>query len=214
MSHEPKRILVPTDFAEASDRALKMGMILAERTGAEVHPLYVRQVHVHPAGIIVEPTREQSLLDEVEKVLRSTDVDAREALGGLVHKHNGVRYEGHIERGVSVPNVILESVQSYGCDLIIMGTHGRRAISRLLMGSVAERIVRLSPVPVITTRSGVDGSFPPKKILVGYDSSEESVVALQVAAEWARSLESKLVLLHVVEPFRPPGLLRVPAGDS
>lgn len=185
-------------------------MTLAGRFDAEVHPLYVRQVDLHPTGYFIAPSREQSLLDEVERVLQSTDIEAREALAGLVHRHNGVRYEGHIERGVSVPNVILESLQSYDCDLIIMGTHGRRAVSRLLMGSVAERIVRLSPVPVITTREGVDGIRPPKKILVGYDSSEDSMEALQFAAAWARFLDSRLVLLHVVEPLVYPGFYAYP----
>jgi len=210
MSLEPKRILVPTDFSVASDRAVKMGMTLAERFDAEVHPLYVRQIHVHPGGFFIAPPREQSLLDEVEKVLQSTDLEAREALAGLVPKHNGVRYEGHIETGVSVPNVILESVQSYDCDLIIMGTHGRRAVSRLLMGSVAERIARRSAVPVFTTRDGVAGPLPPKKMLVGYDSSEDSMDALRFAGAWARSPDAKLIVLHVVEPLVYPRFYAYP----
>jgi len=214
MSHEPKRILVPTDFSAASKHAVSIGTTLAKRFNAEIHPLHVRRLHRDPNGLLDDPAGEQSLLDEVEQVLQATDLKVQEALGELEDRHNGVRYVGHIERGVSVPNTILESVAAYGCDLIVMGTHGRRAVSHLLMGSVTERVVRLSPVPVMTTRDDGGGSFPPGRILVGYDSSRDSVEALRFAGAWARSLDSKLVLIHVVEPLIYPEFYAYPTRNE
>lgn len=210
MSHEPRRVLVPTDFSIASDGALKTGMALAERFDAELHALYVRPLLGAPDGLVAQTASEQAVLDDVEKQLHFLELRARGALDELAGGHEGVRYKGHIERGVSVPSTILECVKNYGCDLVIMGTHGRRAVSRMLMGSVAERVVRLSPVPVITTRQGVEERFPPAKILVGFDSSEDSVEALRHAGDWARLLGSELIVLHVVEPVVYPDFYAYP----
>ena len=200
MERIPRRILVPTDFSSASIRAVKTAMSLAERFDAEVHPLYVRQVYTGTDGRFLDSTSGENLQDEIERILRSTEIPARKAVKELAKGPNGVRWQGHLERGISIPNTILESARSHDCDLIIMGTHGRNMVSRLLLGSVTERVVRLAPLPMMTTRDNADGSVPPNKMLVGYDSSDDSVEALRFAGNWARTLGSRLVLLHVLNP--------------
>jgi nucleotide-binding universal stress UspA family protein len=116
-----------------------------------------------------------------------------------------------VEHGYSIADAILDSIGGYDCDLVIMGTHGRRPLSQLLMGSVARRVVRLSPVPVITTHAGVEDHFPPRKILVAYDSSEASLEAVRCAQVWASAFGARVVLFHAVEPVVYPTFYTVVA---
>jgi nucleotide-binding universal stress UspA family protein len=86
-----------------------------------------------------------------------------------------------------------------------MGTHGRRGLSHLLLGSVAERVVRTSTVPVLTVRLSADIELPEvPQILVPHDFSEASAAAVQRAAVWADALGAEITLLHVVEPVVYP----------
>ena len=87
---------------------------------------------------------------------------------------------------------------------MIMGTNGRRGLKNLLVGSVAREVVHRSPVPVLTTRAATGRAFPPKKILVAFDSSEDSLRAVLLAAEWAQLLPAEVTLLHAVEPVTYP----------
>lgn len=137
MPQKPRRILVPTDFSAASDRAIKLAKGLAAQFDAEIHPLHVRQVH-H------DPHLEQSLIDEVERVLQPGFDKAGESLLEIAENDGGLIYVPHMERGYSIADAILDSIGEYDCDLVVMGTHGRRPLSQLLMGSVARRVVRLS----------------------------------------------------------------------
>ncbi len=86
----------------------------------------------------------------------------------------------------------------------MMGTHGRRGLKGLLLGSVAKEVAHRSPVPVVTTRAEADGASPPQRILVACDFSEHSLQSLCLAAVWARHLSAEVTLLHVVESFVYP----------
>jgi len=202
MSHKPESILVPTDFSTASDRAIEIAKGLADRFDAEIHALHVRQ-------LTDDPNVEQSVLDEVEWVLQPAVHEAGESLKKLAENDRGLRYVGHVEHGISVADAILDAVGEYNCDLVIMGTHGRRPLSQFLMGSVARRVVRFSPVPVITTHAGAKGHFPPTKILAAYDSSEDSIEAVRFTRAWASAFGARVVLIHVVEDVVYPAFYPV-----
>lgn len=134
-----KNILVPTDFGEASQRAEDLACELAARFGAKLTLMHVWTVPTPAyAEAITLP------LDQIEGA-------AREALDEEVKR---VRPKCTEVRSVLTPGVawraIVEAVQERGFDLVVIGTHGRRGVPRIFLGSVAEKVVRTSPVPVLT----------------------------------------------------------------
>ena len=139
-----KILLVATDFSVAAETALDFALPLAATLGAKVYLLHAYQlppqsVFVTTAQIALGVTAlaEKELADCVAKRKESSvqivpmlkQADAREA--------------------------ILEAAEEVSADLVIMGTHGRRGIARALIGSVAEAVVRASPVPVLTVHAAV-----------------------------------------------------------
>ncbi len=105
---------------------------------------------------------------------------------------------------------ILRQAVDHDVDLIVMGTHGRRGFSRLLLGSTAREVVQLAPCPVLTVRCAHDESAPPPleggALLVAIDFSDASRAALRHAARLARAFNARLDLVHVNEDlFRPVG---------
>ena len=123
-------------------------------------------------------------LDEVEHILAMSDAKIQETLEASVTGIDAPTH-CHIVRGIAPADAIIKAIAEHHCDLVIMGTNGRRGLKRLMMGSVAKEVVHRSPVPVLTTREETGRTFPPKKILVAYDSSEDSLQAVRLAADWA-----------------------------
>ncbi len=191
MAHIPTQILVPIDFSAASDRALSLAKDLAAEFDAEIHLLHVR-------AFVDDPTIDTKILDDVEEILSASETEIRRTLR-QAGENGRTRIHSHIKRGSAPADVIVEAVSEYHCDLVIMGTHGRRGLRGLFLGSVAKEVVHRSPVPVLTTRAEADGGPSIRKILVAYDSSEESLWSIHLAAEWARLLRADVTLLHVVE---------------
>jgi nucleotide-binding universal stress UspA family protein len=103
--------------------------------------------------------------------------------------------EGHVIAG------ILEEARTMPADLIVMGTHGRTGFTRMLLGSVTERVLRQAPCPVLTVPRKVKPTDAPpvQRILCPIDFSESSLRALRHAATVAREAEAELVVLHVIE---------------
>jgi nucleotide-binding universal stress UspA family protein len=103
--------------------------------------------------------------------------------------------------GPAAAAAILDYAKEHDIDLIVMGTHGRRGIDRLLAGSVAEEVVRLSPCPVLTLCG--DKEPVPRRavrtILVPIDFSEHSRAALRYAGELAKVYDARMEALHVIE---------------
>jgi nucleotide-binding universal stress UspA family protein/enoyl-CoA hydratase/carnithine racemase len=196
MAHAPRRILVPIDFSPSSDCALALASELAPPFDAEVHLLNVRTVVDDP---VVSPDD----LHEVERILAISDAEAQQKLEASA-TGIGAPAHCHIKRGVAPAAAILDAISEHHIDLVIMGTQGRRGLRGMLMGSVAKEVIHRSPVPVLTTRAETDRTFPPKRLLVAYDSSEDSLQAVLLAAEWASRLSSEVTLLHVMEPITYP----------
>ena len=141
------RILVPTDGSTEGERAVAHALGLAEAHGAAVDSLYV----VNTATYVGLPM--ESSWEGVDDLLWE---DGREAVESVAAAgaDRGVPVETHVVEG-SPSRRIVRRAEDQGCDLVVMGTHGRGGIDRLLLGSVAERVVRGSAVPVLTVR--VDG---------------------------------------------------------
>jgi nucleotide-binding universal stress UspA family protein len=135
-----KHILVPTDFSDTAQHALEVGLELAKRFDAKVSILHAYQffVPVAYAEAIVMPFDE--IAARAKETLAKAVAAARERYG---------KCEGVLRPGQAADE-ILEVARGVGADLIVMGTHGRRGMSRLIMGSTAERVVRSAQVPVMT----------------------------------------------------------------
>lgn len=142
------RILVPTDFSEHSSTALQYAKALAERFGSELHLLYVMQdvVATVPAasGLIFA-----SAGDFIVEVRRN----AEKAMKNLVDSQEltGKRLVTEIRGGQPFLEIV-RYAREIDTDLIVIGTHGRSALAHVLMGSVAERVVRHGSCPVLTVR--------------------------------------------------------------
>jgi len=142
-----KTVLVPTDFSEASESALRYGKAMAEAFGASLHVVHVMEdllAHAWAAEVYVSSMPQ--LRDEIER-------ESRQRLGALLA--DGERKKFRAETALLAGNPFLEIIRyakAHDVDLIVMGTHGRGPIAHMLLGSVAEKVVRKSPCPVLTVR--------------------------------------------------------------
>jgi len=151
-----RRILAPVDFSDISENALSYATGLADELGAKVVLLYAIEPMVFVGSPISPEINVPPLLEDQRKV-------ARQSLDKLMARlsRRGVPVAGVIKTGTPF-QVILDVADAKKCDFIVMGTHGRGGLSHLLLGSVAERVVRLSPRPVLTVR-GKDKAKAKKK---------------------------------------------------
>jgi nucleotide-binding universal stress UspA family protein len=141
----PTRILVPVDFSPNGEQALDYAIELARKLDASVQLLHVvgiPSLGVPELGVAVASAT-------IESEVR----DGQVGLERLVASREGqARFASPILRTGDAQHVIVHTAIETGADLIVMGTHGRRGLSRALLGSVAELVVRTSPVPVLTIR--------------------------------------------------------------
>lgn len=142
-----EQILVPTDGSDASKSALREAIALARDQDAGLHVLHVVELAalepVYGGDIAIE-----SLEEAGERAVEESVAAAEEA--GLQS------IEGTSVRGVAHEEIV-DYVDDRGMELVVVGTHGRTGLDRVLLGSVAEKVVRLSPVPVLTVRPGEGG---------------------------------------------------------
>jgi nucleotide-binding universal stress UspA family protein len=139
------RILVPSDFSECSDAAVRYGLELARKFGARLHLLHVIQ---DPA---TQPWAAEGfavpLLDALDQWQRDAKVRLEHAIPAE-DRDNAV-----VTCAIASPcSEILRYAAANGIDLIVMGTHGRGGVSHMLLGSIAEKVVRRAPCPVLTVR--------------------------------------------------------------
>lgn len=142
-----KSILVATDFGEASGAALAYGRELARTFGATLHVLHVADdVYVRLGGDAY-----MAVLPELQKDL---EVAAQRQLDELLVDNDPIPLP--VKKAVltssATAGAIVQYARDLGIDLIVVGTHGRGAVAHLFMGSVAERVVRTAPCPVLTVR--------------------------------------------------------------
>jgi nucleotide-binding universal stress UspA family protein len=144
-------ILVPTDFNPASDAALAYAKELALKYEARLTLLHVVTDPV-ATGAWAPDVYVPASAEMGERVLRAT----RERLKAALTPEERARFAVRIEVWIGVPAQIIEDIaREQKVDLIVMGTHGRRGLSHMVLGSVAERVVRHAPCPVLTTHAEI-----------------------------------------------------------
>lgn len=142
------KILVPTDFSDFSKPALQYGCAMAARFDAELHLL-----HVVPDPAMLIPEAAAFSVEAMQGQTDQLTVDANAALAKM--PGDGWENSRPVVRAVRVGTAFMEIIdyaRKEDIDLIVIGTHGRSGLMHVLMGSVAERIVRKSPCPVLTVK--------------------------------------------------------------
>lgn len=141
----PQHFLVPIDFSESSAQAFTYAVALAKQLKARLTLLHIIQAPPL-AGGDMGVALPQTYLQEIEDLSRRDMEKYRQEADS-----EGVDTDIILVHGVPFQE-ILDTARSQQADLIVMGTHGRTGLSHVLLGSVAEKVVRLSPCPVLVTR--------------------------------------------------------------
>ncbi len=141
-----KRILFPTDFSEGALNALSYAVDMAKSYGAKLYMLHVIYDIATASGLHVPHV-------SVDEMYKELDASARKELDkfGMDKRGDIKDVECTVIRGIPYEE-ILKFAQEKNIDLIIIGTHGRKGLDRVLFGSTAERVVRNSSCPVLTVR--------------------------------------------------------------
>ncbi len=139
-----KHILVPTDFEPASKDALELALTLARACDATVTLLHVWEIPIYPyMDFMLNSTVIAGVEDAATKSLDAALDEVRKVMPGA---------RGVLKHGLPW-GTILDAIKELKPDLVVMGTHGRHGVGHVFLGSVAERIVRSSEVPVLTVHA-------------------------------------------------------------
>jgi nucleotide-binding universal stress UspA family protein len=204
-----KSILVPLDGSPLSEAALPVARDLARRSQA---PLHLLLVHMPVPAYVAGPDGAIPL--DVDDTASRTG--EREYLDGIAGNLTGSglgRVEPVLAQGEPGP-VICDEVEHREAGVVVMATHGRGAIGRLLLGSVARHVVRHAGVPVLLVRPGVHHDFEAgRRLLVATDLQPQSSAFLQRIEEMAHLIDAPVNLLHVMvpsleaPPLPPPAMM-------
>ena len=188
--HAPSRILCPIDFDEHSGRAVARAQDLARRHGAELNLLHVLPVRAESILLprpVAGPESERAArghLDELAGMIRETGVRCTVALA-----HGDPAFQ------------ILQHARELGADVIVMATHGRKGVPRVVLGSVTEAVLHATPCPLLTIppRAGAAGaSF--RRVLCAVDFSPSSAATFNQALAMVQEDFGELTLVNVVDP--------------
>lgn len=182
-----RTVLHPTDLSSCAEAARPLAFEFA-RHGDTLHLLYVD--HLFGSAAHASDTRQR---------LAALRPDAP------------VPVEIAVARDLAPAPAILRYTESHDVDLIVLGTHGRRGISRFILGSTAREVVQLAPCPVLTVRPNAEEAALPQlqggAILVAVDFSDSAREALRQAVRVAEAFDARIDLVHVVEDlFQPVGV--------
>lgn len=183
-------VLLPFDGSDGAAEALHHAGELAHWADATVQVLYVADT-ARNSVTVVEGHTVDTLVRKGEDIV----AEAAQTLETL-----GVTYDTDVVQG-NPASTIAEYAGRYDQDLVVMPTHGRDGLSRYLAGSVSEKVVRLSPVPVLTVRMQPDESlaFPYESILIPTDGSDAAARAAEHTLSLAASLDATVHVLSVVD---------------
>lgn len=208
---EVKRILCAVDFSTHSRRALDHATALARWYDATLTALYVYPPApvpaVGPSLVAFDPP----ILTELDREQLARDLQA------FVAAESGapVAVDSVVREGYPA-TTIAECALDTNADLLVLGTHGRTGFERLLLGSVAERVLRHAPCPVLTVPTAHRVPTPAaspvfKDIVCAIDFSAASIAALDYALSLAREADARLTILHVASSTIEPSMFDLTA---
>lgn len=195
-----RNILFATDFSSAAAQAIPYVKKIARHYDAALVALHVRPP-------VVNPMTEPATWPVYVEAAKAQDEQCREE---LLNTFAGIPTEVVIEEG-SIKDCLQSAIEKNDTDLVVIGTHGRTGLGKLLLGSVAEEIFRTVPCPVLTVgprasmSNGPAGEF--RTILYATDFSSESLGGAAYAVSLAQEFQSRLILLHVIARQRAGDLV-------
>lgn len=164
-----KNILVPHDFSPAAERALGLALELAALTSARVTVLHVSPIpHGLPSDSKIVPDASQAPV-RIDEYMTSA---ARHKLEALLAERGASASIRAVAAEVDPAEVIVAHALELGADAIFMGTHGRSGVRRLLLGSVAERVLRRATAPVVVVRDPSESGAPLREEGAVHDEEE------------------------------------------
>ena len=193
----PKLILAPTDFSDTAAHALRYASTLAERYDAHLLVMYADPFM--PAvdfTAIAAATFDLAQQNMVEEAREKLEVHAEENI------RKSVPYDVRVIVGVP-EKTIIEQAHEAGADLIVMGTHGRSGLSRILFGSVTAHVTRHAEAPVIAVNSATPETAEVRKVLVPVTSEPLCREALPFAAALTSAPDAPIVFLQFADDDRP-----------
>ncbi len=195
-----RQILCAIDFSEPSQRALDYAVTIGRACHSRVVALHVCPVEEMPVRAYGGPV--------VAEPISLTGADRQRVTAELKALIAGVKdgtvwVDAAMAEG-RVPEQILTRAQILPADLLVVGTHGRSGFERLMLGSIAEKLLRKAPCPVLTVPPNAPDAIPTRptlfrRIVCGVDFSDSSVTALNYAIAFARETGARLMVLHVHE---------------
>ena len=183
-------ILLPFDGSDGALSLLHHASEIAHWADATIHILFVADT-TRDSVIVVEGQSVDALVQQGEDIVKEAENTLRT---------RGVDHDTNVVQGNPAPTIV-EYAERYDHDLIVMPTHGREGVSRYLIGSISEKVVRLSPVPVLTARMQPDEqlSFPYEDILIPTDGSAGATHAAHHGLSLAASLDATVHVLSVID---------------
>ncbi len=219
----PKTILVPLDLSPRASKALHYARAFAAQFGSKLRLLHVTEPLAYPTDLGYAPVVSGELENELQE-------GSRERLQVIVDdlRQSGLSVEGALRVGRPHTEIAATAAE-LGADLLVLTTHGFTGLKHVLLGSVAERVVRHAPCPVLVVRdqerefvtpvagegTGAGAVSEPRfvklqRLLVATDFSEASRVALDYAGALAQPFGASLLLVHVTElPYVDANLVDV-----
>ena len=147
----PKRILVPTDFSNYADNALRQAVDIAKQYHAKIFLLHVIGDHIRQC--IEDYCLSNAVVNEIERDSLMASIDKlKKEINRLSDDFSDIEISSYVKRGVPSEEVLREQEEK-DIDLIVMASHGRTGISRILIGSVAEKVMRGAKCPVMLIRN-------------------------------------------------------------
>jgi nucleotide-binding universal stress UspA family protein len=186
-----QKILFATDFSEASRGAQAYAVALARLFEARLFAIHVE----NPSELMPFPDAATPYF--MEKAEAAREENMRTLQDSL--KHSGVPFATLLESG-NVQEKLIETIQNYAIDLVVLGTHGRQALPRMILGSTAEGVFRAATCPVLTVGPHAKPSDFPKPIrhvIYATDFSDDSREAVPYAVSVAQEFQAHLTVLHV-----------------
>jgi len=188
-----KSILYLTDFSPIAESAVPYALALAHNYGAKIYALHVRPLEIYGMA----PPESWPILREV------AEEQAKQQAAQLSRYFAGVAHQAIVTEGNTLDSAFAEA-EKHHIDLIVMGTHGRKGLEKVVLGSVAENILRRAPCPVLTVNPRVHltpvRSVEMKRILAAVSFSPASQLAADYAVSLAQENQAHLDILHVMEP--------------
>ncbi len=142
-----KRILVPTDGSEITQKAVATAITLAQSVGAKIYALSVKEPFPYSAISEMQPVPPQEFFDAQERIAAERVSAVRDACNAA-----GQACEAHTVEAVHPWEAIIDHAKSNACDLIVMSSHGRSGVTALLLGSETQKVLTHTSIPVLVVR--------------------------------------------------------------